>query len=103
MITDLVQIGRLGEKKRAENLRFRTHLKTHNYVERRFRKIAQEVEEQIDCTQCANCCRVATTRLAERDIEKLARFLRLKREQFLANYTVESEDEGLILKRTESG
>ncbi len=103
MITDLVQIGRLGEKKRAENLRFRTNLKTHNYVERRFRKIAQEVEEQIDCTQCANCCRVATTRLAERDVEKLARFLRIKREQFLANYTVESEEEGLILKRTESG
>ena len=29
MITDLVQIRLLGEKKRPENERFRRHIKTH--------------------------------------------------------------------------
>jgi Fe-S-cluster containining protein len=101
MLTDLVQIRRLGEKKRDENLDFRHYLKRHVFVERRFRAIAEEIEEEIDCRQCANCCRVATTKLQERDIEKLARFLRVKRAQFIRDYTTVSEDEGIVLKRTE--
>ncbi|HLJ45691.1 MAG TPA: YkgJ family cysteine cluster protein [Bryobacteraceae bacterium] len=103
MITDLVQIRRLGEKKRDENLHFRRYLKSHDFVERRFRKVAQEIEEQIDCTTCANCCRVATVTLLERDVDKLAKFLRIKREQFLRDYTTVSDEEGLILKRTNTG
>ena len=103
MITDLVQIRRLGEKKTEENQRFRHYLKRHNFVERRFRAIAQEIEEEIDCTKCANCCRVATVQLSERDVEKIAKFLRIKPAEFLRDYTVESEEEGLILKRLDSG
>ncbi|MFN3324132.1 MAG: YkgJ family cysteine cluster protein [Bryobacteraceae bacterium] len=103
MVTDLVQIRRLGDKKRDENERFRRHLKRHDFVERRFRRIAGEIEEQIDCTVCANCCKVATVRITERDVEKLSRYLRLKPAQFLRDYTQENEEEGLILRRSESG
>jgi Fe-S-cluster containining protein len=103
VITDLIQIERLGEKRREENFRLRTYLKTHKYSEPRLRKMAQTVQDQIDCRQCANCCRVATTTLQERDVEKLARYLGLRESEFLAQYTEVSEEEGLILKRTESG
>lgn len=101
MITDLVQIGRLGEHKRAENERLRRHLKSFRFVERRLVKIAAEVEEQIDCLQCANCCRVATAKLVERDVERLAKFLGIGVARFLKDYAVESEEEALILKRDE--
>ncbi len=103
MITDLVQIKRFGEKKREENRQFRAWLKRHNFVERRFVAIAQQTEEAIDCTQCANCCRVATTQVSERDIERLAKFFRLSIAAFQSMYTVESPDEGRILKRNENG
>ncbi len=103
MVTDLIQIRRLGEHKREENERLRRHMKRHDFVERRLRWIAEEIEEAIDCTECANCCKVATTRVDERDIERLARFLRIKPEQFIADYTEESEDEGRILRRSEQG
>ena len=103
MLTDLVEIGRLGKKKREENLRFRRHLKTHGLNERRFRRMAEEIEEQIDCTVCANCCKVATARLIKRDVERLARHLRVKPEVFLRDYSEKSEDEGLILRRTAAG
>ena len=103
MQTDLVQIKRLGEKQRDENLRFRAWLKRHNFVERRFKAIAQDFEEAIDCTTCANCCKVATTQISDRDAERLAKYLRVKLADFLRDYTVETEDEGRILKRTESG
>ena len=103
MLTDLVQIRRLGESKREENERFRKHLKRHNFVERRFRQIALEAEEAIDCQACANCCREATVRITERDIDRLSKFLRVKRARFVEDYCEESAEEGLILKRTPSG
>jgi Fe-S-cluster containining protein len=104
LLTDLVEIKRQGEKKREENEKLRRHLKRHVFVERRLRIIAQDIEDSTDCTKCANCCRVATVRLTERDIERIAKSQRISRERFLADYTTETEDEGRILKRTdESG
>ncbi len=102
MITDLVQIRTLGEKKRQENLRFRTFMKSRDHSDRILRRIAQSVEDEIDCTICANCCRVATATVKERDVEHLARFLRISEARFLAEYTTESEDEGRILRRTDA-
>jgi Fe-S-cluster containining protein len=104
VLTDLVQIRLLGEKKRDENLRFRRFMKSHDHSDRILRRIAQGIEEQIDCTQCGNCCRVATAVVTERDAERLARFLRISPARFLSEYTVEDPEEGRILRRSpESG
>ena len=103
MLTDLVQIRRLGEKQRDENLRLRLHLKRRNFQERRLKRISQDIEEQIDCTACANCCRVASVKIAERDIEKLAKRLGVSPSRFVAEYTREDAEEGRVLKRNEGG
>ena len=103
MITDLVQIRRLGEKKRDENFRFRRWIKSHDFVERQFRRAAEEVHAQIDCRQCAECCRVTEVEITERDIEHLMRYLRVTRAQFMERYTAKGEDDTLILKRTPQG
>lgn len=103
MITDLVQIRRLGEKKKAENLRFRAWIKSHNYVERQFIRAGQEIEDQIDCRECGECCRVGEVELAERDAEKLAKFLGMPPKMFVAQHTAVDEDGKPILKRTEQG
>ncbi|HKX00632.1 MAG TPA: YkgJ family cysteine cluster protein [Bryobacteraceae bacterium] len=101
MLTDLVQIRTLGERKRTENERFRRFLKSHDHSDRRLRRMAEDIEGQIDCSQCANCCRVATVRISDRDIERLAHQMRISRQDFLRQYTTESEEEGRILKRSE--
>jgi Fe-S-cluster containining protein len=103
MLTDLVQIRRLGEKQRDENLRLRLHLKRRNFQERRLKRIAQDIEEQIDCTACANCCRVATVKIADRDVEKLAKRLGVSQSQFLVEYTRQDAEEGRVLKRDPNG
>ena len=104
MITDLVQIQLLGEKKRQENENFRRHLKSRDHSDRILRRIAEGIEEQIDCTVCANCCKVATVELSERDIERLAKVVGVSERQFIAEYTVKDPEEGLILRRSdESG
>ena len=101
MLTDLVQIKLLGEKKREENLRFRKHMKSRDHSDRILRRIAQGVEDQIDCLQCANCCRVATAKVNERDVDRLSKYLGIKPARFLAEFTVKSEEEGVVLRRDE--
>jgi Fe-S-cluster containining protein len=101
MITDLVQIRLLGEKKRAENERFRKHMKSRDHSDRILRRIAEGIERHIDCTICANCCKVATAKVSERDVQHLARYLRITVAQFLKEYTEQSPEEGAILRRTE--
>ena len=103
MLTDLVQIRRWGEKQRDENLRLRLHLKRRNFQERRLKRIAQDIEERIDCTACANCCRVATVKISDRDVEKLAKRIGVSPNRFLEEYTREDAEEGRVLKRNEGG
>ena len=103
VLTDLVQIRRLGEKKRDENERFRRYIKTHGCNDKKFRMMAQEIQDQIDCRQCANCCRVGTTGISDRDVQKLAKFLRISPADFIRNYTEQSEEESRILKRNADG
>jgi uncharacterized protein len=103
LITDLVQIRRLGEQREDENKRLRQHMKRHVFVERKMKAIAQEVEEEIDCLQCANCCRVATAKLIDRDIERVAKAAGMSISRFVTECTEISEEEGRILKRNEKG
>ncbi len=104
LVTDLVQIRRLGEKKQDENLRFRRFLKSRDYADRRFRRISEQIESEIDCRACANCCRVAVTPITERDVERLAKHLRLRVPDFMDQYTAPGPDEtGLVLKTTAAG
>ena len=103
MLTDLVQIRRLGQQKRDENFRFRAYLKNHRHSDRRLRRFGEEIEAQIDFTQCANCCRVSEVGITDRDIEKLAKFLGMSRAEFLRDSTQRDDEDGLILKKTEAG
>jgi len=100
VITDLVQIRTLGEKKRDENFRFRRFMKSRDHSDRVLRRIAEGIEQQIDCTACANCCKTSTTEVSERDIDRLARHLRIPREQFLGDYTMLDEEGALSLRFT---
>jgi Fe-S-cluster containining protein len=103
VVTDLVQIRRLGEHKRGENERFRKHLKQHRFADRRVRRLAEDIEERFDCLECANCCRVATVRLHDRDVQRLAKHLRLSAQTFVRDYAEECPEEGLILRRIDTG
>src|ERR1035441_8906651 len=99
MLTDLVQIKLLGEKKRPENERFRKHMKSFDHSDRILRRIAEGIEDSIDCLEFANCCRVATAKVTERDVERLAKYLHVKPARVMADYVAKSEEEGLILQR----
>ncbi|MGB6943436.1 MAG: YkgJ family cysteine cluster protein [Bryobacteraceae bacterium] len=103
MLTDLVQIRRLEQQQRGENARFRAYLKSHRHSDRRLRRFAEEIEAQIDCTACANCCRVTEVGITEKDIEKLAKFVGTSESEFVEQFTALDESGARILKRNEGG
>ncbi|MDR3718835.1 MAG: YkgJ family cysteine cluster protein [Bryobacteraceae bacterium] len=75
MVTDPDQVRRLAESKEAENLHFRRHLHAHHVPVEPFQILAHEIERQIDCTQCANCCRRMIVELTPSEIEVIAAHL----------------------------
>ena len=101
MVTDLIEIRLLAAAKEAENLRFRRYLHDHHSAGRLFRSAAVEVEKQIDCTSCANCCRETRVHISPAEIEAIARQLAVPPAQVIAQYTEpDGEEGGRMLRQT---
>src|SRR6202034_2068307 len=99
MLTDLVQIKRLGEQHREENARFRAYFRRHRHSDRRLRRLGEEIEAAIDCTACANCCRVTEVGITEKDVEKLAKFVGMSESEFVEQCTALDDAGARILQR----
>lgn len=57
-----------------------------------------EAFEKIDCLECANCCTTTGPLLSDKDINRIAKHLKLKPIQFIANYLVIDEDNDYVFK-----
>jgi len=62
--------------------------------------IHQKVFEKIDCLTCANCCKTTSPIVTEKDIERIAKFLKLKPQQFIAQYLQRDTDELWMMQQT---
>lgn len=60
-------------------------------------QIHQEVFEETDCLQCANCCKTTSPIFYQKDIERLARHFRIKPSEFIQNYLHIDEDNDYVL------
>ena len=104
MTTDPDEIRRLAEGKEAENLRFRRHLHAHHVPAEPFQIIAQEIERQIDCTQCANCCRQMMVEVTPEEIESIAAALGVTVQELMRQHIApEPGDSRQKVMRTEHG
>lgn len=58
----------------------------------------EEVFDDIDCLNCANCCRSLGPRLSDRDIEKIGSALRIKPQEVVSQYLRIDEDNDYVFK-----
>ncbi|MEG1587045.1 MAG: YkgJ family cysteine cluster protein [Bacteroidales bacterium] len=58
----------------------------------------EEVFGEIDCLNCANCCKTLGPRITDRDIEKMASALRLKPKNVVEQYLRIDEDGDYVFK-----
>lgn len=62
-----------------------------------FHTAHEDVFEKTDCLQCANCCKTTSPLFLEKDIERLAKFLKMKPGSFSAQYLRKDEDGDYVL------
>ncbi|MBK8845718.1 MAG: YkgJ family cysteine cluster protein [Bacteroidetes bacterium] len=62
-------------------------------------KLHDEVFQQIDCLQCGNCCAIAGPRLLGKDIDRMAKGMKLRPAEFTTTYVRTDEDGDYVFKR----
>ncbi|MCF8460745.1 MAG: YkgJ family cysteine cluster protein [Flavobacteriales bacterium] len=92
----------MSKKKQAENeaLKLVAQLKWKNprQLDSLFHEAHEKAFSCIDCLQCANCCTTTGPLLTDTDIKRVAKHLRMKDAQFVAQYVREDEDGDQVFK-----
>jgi len=64
-----------------------------------FHAAHEEVFEKVDCLTCANCCKTTSPIFYQKDIERVAKRLRMKPYEFTEKYLRIDEDKDYVLKQ----
>lgn len=68
-------------------------------LDRITQEIHEEVFAQTDCLDCANCCKTTGPLFERKDIQRIAKYLRLKPAQFEEQYLRIDEDNDWVLQQ----
>lgn len=67
-------------------------------LDKRFREAHEEVFEEIDCLNCANCCKTTSPIFRDVDIERLSKRLKLTHTEFAERYLNLDHEGDYVLK-----
>ena len=97
---DLSRFKELAKKKAAENKKFLQSLKKKEprKLDEAFHTVHEEVFEEINCLNCANCCKTTSPIFYENDIERLSKSLKMKPGDFVQKFLRIDEDNDYVLK-----
>jgi uncharacterized protein len=97
---DLNRFRELAQNKAAENKKFLQSLKRKDprKVDDAFHSVHEEVFEEVNCLECANCCKTTSPIFYQNDIERAAKALRMKPGDFINKYLRVDEDRDYVLK-----
>ena len=97
---DLERFKDVSKNKSAENKKFLQSLKKKDprKVDSAFHDVHDEVFEEINCLECANCCKTTSPIFYQTDIERVAKSLKMKPGDFIEKYLRIDEDKDYVLK-----
>lgn len=97
---DLQKHNQQAHTKKKENQAFYQKLKRTKpkNLDNLFHNLHDEVFEETDCLACANCCKTTSPIFYQRDIERLAKSMRMKPGDFIEKYLRMDEDQDYVLK-----
>ena len=87
--------------KKSESKKFFEKLKKNNptNLDKDCNRLHDEAFEVIDCLQCGNCCKTTGPLLLDKDIARLAKYLKIKPATFTENYLRIDEDKDYVFKK----
>ncbi|MCB0506779.1 MAG: YkgJ family cysteine cluster protein [Chitinophagales bacterium] len=69
-------------------------------VDELFHTAHEAVFSEIDCLQCANCCKTTPALINAEDINRIAKHLQLSTKEFITKYTQKDDDNDIVFKQT---
>lgn len=90
-----------AKDKHKENKKFFARLKKRppKHLDKLMKELHEEEFERTDCLECANCCKTTGPLFTNADIERIAKFLKLKPQQFIEQYLRIDEDNDHVLQQ----
>lgn len=90
-----------AQKKTKEHKKFLENLKKKppknlDYI---VGEVHEEVFAEINCLECANCCKTTGPLFTERDIERISKHLKMKPKDFENKYLKTDEDQDKVLQK----
>ena len=95
------QILHNWEKKSAERQKiYKQHLHKadKNKVLKQLPQLHDDAFKQVDCLQCANCCRNYSPRFKTPDVKRISKVLKLRESVFIDKYLKVDEDGDFVAK-----
>jgi len=96
----LEELPQRAREKQAENKKFFTKLKKKlpkdlDYV---MQELHEAEFERTDCLTCANCCKTTGPLFTNTDIERIAKYFRMKPSQFIDQFLRIDEENDYVLQ-----
>lgn len=84
------------------------HLETKKYFEKLKKRtpnnldfVVQELHnsefKRTDCLTCGNCCKTTSPIFTEKDIQRIAKYVKMKEHQFISTYLERDQDDFYVL------
>lgn len=97
---DPEKLNNKGRQIESENRKFYNRLKKRPpaNIDEEVVDLDQQVFAGIDCLQCANCCKTISPVFKDRDIDRIAKHLRMRPGEFTASYLYLDDEGDFVLK-----
>ena len=89
-----------AKEKWLENKKYFTKLKSRQRkrLDVTMKEIHDKEFEHTDCLSCANCCKTTSPIFTEKDISRIAKYLKMKESKFVEQYLQRDQDDFMVLK-----
>lgn len=96
---DLEKFRKQSLQLKDQNKQFLKSLKRKNPrdLDKLFHEAHEEAFEEINCLDCANCCKTTSPIFKQKDIENVAKHIRLSPSQFIDKYLHLDKDNDYVL------
>jgi len=85
-----------GNKAFLEKIRRRKHKNLDKVVH----QLHNDAFDHINCLECANCCKTTSPIVIDRDIDRIAKHLKLKPSQMIEQYLQLDEEGDYVFRKT---
>ncbi len=96
---DLQEFKQRAKDRKQSNKKFIQKLKRQKprNLDEQFYDLHEEVFQEIDCLDCANCCKTTSPIFIDKDIDRLAKHFRIRPAEFIEKYLHLDKEEDYVL------